>query len=241
MPVLTAIARELIAAGLSGDELTLALERLESEANAARERVEDRAYAALERVVSQLKPVDAAAERRRAADRARKSGVIPQNSAESADEPIPSKESPPDPHKKLNPSPKETPSKEGSKKRATRIPDGYQPEVITATAMGIPEPRARRESETFVDWAKAAPGQKGVKLDWDAAWRNWCRRVADELGCSPPGEAADRQNGRIHVSRSDPRWDFLAARYKQTNQGRGPPNGSDGWYFPEEWLSQSAA
>jgi hypothetical protein len=69
------------------------------------------------------------------------------------------------------------------KKRATRIGD-YLPDVATATGMGIPEPRAKREADKFVDWALSAPGDRGVKLDWPATWRNWCRRVADDLGAT---------------------------------------------------------
>lgn len=29
--------------------------------------------------------------------------------------------------------------------------------------------------ERFRDHWLAQPGQKGVKVDWDATWRNWCR------------------------------------------------------------------
>ncbi len=31
-------------------------------------------------------------------------------------------------------------------------------------------------AEEFRDYWIAQPGQKGVKLDWFATWRNWCRR-----------------------------------------------------------------
>ncbi len=30
------------------------------------------------------------------------------------------------------------------------------------------------------DWAKSQSGGKGVKADWFATWRNWCRRVHEE-------------------------------------------------------------
>jgi 5-methylcytosine-specific restriction endonuclease McrA len=60
MGVIAAVARELIAAGLSGDELVAALERVESEANAA-----------LERLQSEPTAAEAMLERRRAADRER--------------------------------------------------------------------------------------------------------------------------------------------------------------------------
>ena len=31
-----------------------------------------------------------------------------------------------------------------------------------------------------MDYWTAAPGQRGVKLDWNATWRNWMRRAADQ-------------------------------------------------------------
>ena len=34
----------------------------------------------------------------------------------------------------------------------------------------------RREFEAFKDYWIAVPGSKGVKADWLATWRNWCRR-----------------------------------------------------------------
>jgi phage terminase Nu1 subunit (DNA packaging protein) len=33
----------------------------------------------------------------------------------------------------------------------------------------------------FVDYWIAQPGQKGVKTDWDATWRNWMRRKQADL------------------------------------------------------------
>ena len=39
----------------------------------------------------------------------------------------------------------------------------------------------RRQTDLFVDYWRAAPGQKGVKADWVSTWRNWIRRAADDL------------------------------------------------------------
>jgi hypothetical protein len=36
------------------------------------------------------------------------------------------------------------------------------------------------QTQRMIDWARAAPGQKGVRLDWEATWRNWMRRAAEE-------------------------------------------------------------
>ena len=39
-----------------------------------------------------------------------------------------------------------------------------------------PDLNARQVFEQFKDYWIAQPGQKGVKMDWDATWRNWVRR-----------------------------------------------------------------
>ena len=38
-----------------------------------------------------------------------------------------------------------------------------------------------REHEKFRDYWIGAPGTKGVKADWQATWRNWCRRAFEKL------------------------------------------------------------
>jgi hypothetical protein len=49
------------------------------------------------------------------------------------------------------------------------------------------------ELEKFRDWARSAPGQKGVKADWDATWRNWVRRVREQ-GNVTPFKAREQQS-----------------------------------------------
>jgi uncharacterized protein YdaU (DUF1376 family) len=47
--------------------------------------------------------------------------------------------------------------------------------------------------EQFKDYWTAQPGQKGVKTDWDATWRNWVRRQnAPRTGFVKPLSAAER-------------------------------------------------
>ena len=40
-----------------------------------------------------------------------------------------------------------------------------------------PDIDVRQVAEQFKDYWIAQPGQKGVKLDWDATWRNWVRNT----------------------------------------------------------------
>jgi hypothetical protein len=62
---------------------------------------------------------------------------------------------------------------------ATRLPAdfGLTPErrAIAEAEKADPD----REFAQFTDHFRAAPGVKGRKNDWDAAWRNWCRRAPD--------------------------------------------------------------
>lgn len=62
---------------------------------------------------------------------------------------------------------------------ARRLPEDFEltPErrAIAVTENANPE----REFATFIDHWRSASGAKARKHDWDAAWRNWCRRAAD--------------------------------------------------------------
>jgi hypothetical protein len=49
-----------------------------------------------------------------------------------------------------------------------------------------PDLNPKRLADGFRDYWIAQPGAKGVKLDWDATWRNWVRnQTIDEKvkGC----------------------------------------------------------
>lgn len=65
-----------------------------------------------------------------------------------------------------------------SSKRGSRLPENW---VLPsdwgewASTEGWPETVIRLEADKFGDYWRSAPGQKGVKLDWKATWRNWMR------------------------------------------------------------------
>lgn len=65
-------------------------------------------------------------------------------------------------------------------KRGTRLPLDWNPSTQdlneACRKLGGAEP-ASQELAKFRDHWKAAPGQRGVKLDWDATWRNWIRNA----------------------------------------------------------------
>lgn len=75
---------------------------------------------------------------------------------------------------------------EGRARRATRLPDGF---ALTPERRAYAEREgidAQREFDKFRDHWSQAGGSNARKHDWDAAWRLWCRRAADDLSRRPP-------------------------------------------------------
>ena len=63
--------------------------------------------------------------------------------------------------------------------RGSRLPADWFPEVgelELAKQLGV---SLQGELDKFRDYWISQPGQKGVKVDWAATWRNWIRRVAE--------------------------------------------------------------
>lgn len=80
-----------------------------------------------------------------------------------------------------------------STKRGGRLPDDWQPSpenLAYAEAQGFTATETGRMAERFRNHFHSAAGQKGVKLDWGATWRNWVLSDADRHGRSPPAPSA---------------------------------------------------
>lgn len=91
-------------------------------------------------------------------------------------------------------------------KRGTRLADDwFLPDAWGkwAVSEGWPAEVVRDQAERFKDYWCAAPGQKGVKLDWQATWRNWMRNSnAKKMGYA---------NGeRNHINKTDPAIEQIA-------------------------------
>lgn len=86
-------------------------------------------------------------------------------------------------------------------KRASRIGD-FQPDEAVGIELGLSPEQSRREAERFRDWALSAPGQKGMKQDWPATWRNWARRRADEN--APSQQTGRPSNGQRYPNTGKP-------------------------------------
>lgn len=84
-----------------------------------------------------------------------------------------------------------SPSKDGESvaaKRGSRLTAGWMPQQATIDKIRTEYPTVdlKAEHEAFTDYWIAQPGQKGVKLDWDATWRNWMRNTAKRARPAKP-------------------------------------------------------
>lgn len=105
------------------------------------------------------------------------------------------------------PSPSPTPSPKSEKQkpspaRGSRLPAGWRPppELWDWARVEVPEwnaPRHERELETFRDYWTAQPGSKGVKLDWDATYRNWIRRSGGQHGTRTGNSSRGRRASAV--------------------------------------------
>lgn len=88
------------------------------------------------------------------------------------------------------------PIKERPAKRGSRLSEDWLPsaESVAVVKKDAPDVDAKAEHPTFVDYWIAQPGQKGVKTNWDATWRNWMRRKQSDVrkSTAPKQTAAQR-------------------------------------------------
>lgn len=81
-----------------------------------------------------------------------------------------------------------------ARKRGSRLSDTWVPDEVFASREGLSAETIRREAASFRDYWRGVPGQRGVKVDWDATWRNWVRKAASAKqpsGKSPPSYDSD--------------------------------------------------
>lgn len=98
-------------------------------------------------------------------------------------------------------------------KRGSRLPDDFIADISEAVRLGLSEHDAHREADKFRDYWDGQPGQRGVKLDWPATWRNWCRSAVERKqprrNEPPPkprniGDAIRDEARRLGVLRDEP-------------------------------------
>lgn len=79
--------------------------------------------------------------------------------------------------------------------RGSRLAPDWQPSEASRAKVAAVAPHVDHEAETevFRDYWVAQPGQKGVKVDWDATWRNWMRRKESDWAASRTGKPTRTQ------------------------------------------------
>ncbi|WP_148649261.1 hypothetical protein [Novosphingobium barchaimii] len=127
---------------------------------------------------------------------------------------------------KSNPSTPTHPEKQSPRTRkGTRLPVDWQPASLDAVTLAEietwPAGAMERELSKFRDWAKSAPGTKGVKSDWDATWRNWLRKAHDE-GRYGNGNSRTNSGPRSSGSNGRPKDGAIAALDRKMGLDRGP-------------------
>lgn len=101
------------------------------------------------------------------------------------------------------------PSKRTRASRGTRLPDGWQPDQALAdwTRANAPAAANALEVERFRDYWQSLSGQRAIRADWAATWRNWARRCQEQhtqpsRGQAPRSTTSDRVNGWLALADS---------------------------------------
>lgn len=66
--------------------------------------------------------------------------------------------------------------------KGTRMTPDWQPSprLVEFVRQECPAVNGRTETDQFRDWWISRPGKDGLKLDWDATYRNWMRKSQEE-------------------------------------------------------------
>lgn len=116
------------------------------------------------------------------------------------------------------------------KARGTRLPaDWFLPMEWGAWALseGVDREAIRVEADKFKDYWHARAGPQGVKLDWQATWRNWIRTAKERKHGNGNRISATSQGPK----RIDPALEQIA---RLAGLGATPGDGRDGIGSPGE-------
>lgn len=171
MSLSAAVIRELVAAGLTGDALVAACERIEGASVVNRPRsagaIRQERYMNKKRasVINDVTDVTATDEQKEVLEPKKNIITYPKALAE----PLP----------------------QGASKRVRghRLPDDWKPTPelhAYAMAEGIPNHLLARIDADFVGYWRNATGPNSRKLDWGLAYQGWVRREADKVRAKTP-------------------------------------------------------
>ena len=106
------------------------------------------------------------------------------------------------------------PSLRARSSRGTRLPDDWQPDqaLVDWTRANAPAAANAVEVERFRDYWQSLSGQRGVRADWAATWRNWARKCQEQAhgpqrgsatrSTAPHGTTDDRVSGWLALADS---------------------------------------
>lgn len=97
--------------------------------------------------------------------------------------------------------------------RGTRIPDGWQPSPEAEQFARDLDLDPKAVTDEFVDYWRGVTGQQGVKLDWNATFRNRCRQLAERRKPNGSQSARHNTNGRAAQSGEPTIADGVAAAF----------------------------
>lgn len=128
--------------------------------------------------------------------------------------------------------------------RGTRIPDDF--EITDAMRQwgrenvpGLGDPVG--ETDAFIDYWRAQPGQRGVKVDWIATWRNWMRRAVERGPARTNGQRAPEQRPATSDLRAAQGQEALARLKQRIADGADPFLGAITANAPQQPIALPAA
>jgi uncharacterized protein YdaU (DUF1376 family) len=104
--------------------------------------------------------------------------------------------------------------------RGSRLPDDWEPlddGRAFALSVGIFGEQFNIEAARFADYWRAQPGQKGVKTDWPATWRNWCRKAIEHMRKDSSSTFADRSTAAKAARLAEMTGGLLGAPQRPSN------------------------
>ncbi|TBB88092.1 helix-turn-helix domain-containing protein [Rhizobium ruizarguesonis] len=108
-------------------------------------------------------------------------------------------------------------------------PERFKPDLRVALTAGMDHAEAERQAEIFLDYYRV----KGKPVrDWNAAWRNWVRRVPDFARPSEP----DRQRRPLHIA--DQVYQEARQAYERELQGGHSDDGVEPAGSPARYISR---
>ena len=147
--------------------------------------------------VSKAEPIQSGAARRQAAYRQR---CAERNALRNVDNAVTDKKGF---DKEIPHTPLEITSKKITTTRGQKsdLPADWEPDAKTwalADELGFTSQEAWDQLDRMRDWAKNADGSKGRKSDWNAAFRNWIKRAADDKSKRPTQHGKATGNSRAN-------------------------------------------